>query len=59
MLGKPEKGEWTCPDVNHLAIKLRVGREPRGDGVRRDSPKPVKFRLCGRGRLSSRTFWGA
>ena len=59
MLGKPEKGEWTCPDVHHLAIKLRVDREPRGDGVRKDSPKTVKLLLHGLGRLSSRTFWGA
>jgi hypothetical protein len=43
----------------YLAIGLRVGREPRGDGVRKDSPKTVTSQLHGRGRLSSRTFWGA
>ena len=59
MLGKPEKGEWTCPDMLYLAIGLRVGREPRGDGVPIDSPKTVTSLLFGLGRLSSRTFWGA
>ena len=59
MLGKPEKGEWTCPGAHHLAIKPRVGREPRGDGVPIDSPKTVTSLLFGLGRLSSRTFWGA
>jgi hypothetical protein len=58
VLGKPEKGEWTCPDMLYLAIGLRVGREPRGDGVRKGSPKTVTSQLYGRGRLSSRTFWG-
>ena len=56
--GKTTISEWTCSGANYLAIDLRVGREPMGDGVRRDSPKPVKFQLRGRGRVSSRTFWG-
>ena len=57
--GKTTKREWTWPDATHLAIDLRVGREPRGDGALRGSPKPVTFQVYGRGRLSSRTFWGA
>jgi len=57
--GKTTISEWTCLGANHLAIDPRVGREPRGDGVRMDSPKTVSFQFCGRGRLSSRTFWGA
>jgi len=56
--GKTTISEWTCLGANHPAIDLCVGREPRGDGVRKDSPETVKFHLCGRGRLSSRTFWG-
>ena len=56
--GKTTKCEWTCSGADHLAINLRVGREPRGAGVQMDSPKTVKFHFCGRGRLSSRTFWG-
>ncbi len=59
MLEKPQKGEWTCPGAHHLAIRLRVDREPRGDGVPIDSPKTVTSLLFGLGRLSSRTFWGA
>ncbi len=59
MLAKPEKGEWTCLGAHHLAIRLRVDREPKGDGVRKDSPKTVTSQLHGHGRLSSRTFWGA
>ena len=57
--GETTKREWTWPDATPLAIDLRVGREPTGDGILRDSPKPVKLQLHGRGRLSSRTFWGA
>ena len=57
--GETSKGEWICPGANHPAINLRVGREPRGDGVQMDSPKTVKSHPCGRGRQSSRTFWGA
>ena len=37
MLEKPEKGEWTCPGAHHLAIRLRVGREPGGDGIPRET----------------------
>jgi hypothetical protein len=59
VLEKPQKGEWTCPGAHHLEIRLRVGREPRGDGVPIDSPKTVTSLLFGLGRLSSRTFWGA
>ena len=57
--GKTIISEWTCSGAIHPVIDLRVVREPRGDGVRMDSPKTVKFHLCGHGRLSSRTFWGA
>ena len=39
MLVKPEKGEWTRPGAHHLVIRLRVGREPGGDGIPRENPK--------------------
>jgi len=57
--GETTKREWTCPGPFHPVIHPRVGREPRGDGALRGSPKLVSFQVCGRGRLSSRTFWGA
>ena len=56
--GWNQEREWTCSGADHPAINPRVGREPRGAGVQTDSPKTVKFHLCGHGRLSSRTFWG-
>jgi hypothetical protein len=57
--GETTKCEWICPGPFHPVIHPRVGREPRGDGALRGSPKLVSFQVCGRGRLSSRTFWGA
>jgi len=59
VLEKPEKGEWTRPGVHHLAIRLRVDREPGGDGIPMGKPEAVTFQMHGPGRLSSRTFWGA
>ena len=51
--------EWTLPGLGHRGSDPCVDREPGGVGAHRGSHEPVRLLIHGRGRLSSRTFWGA